>query len=155
MDRSPVLDWDPVLVQQSLSVWLAALFLSFPTSTQQPLPLLGGSEDCSVRTATPPDNCRPVHHAQPAGPTHRRVPWQPSPSNTLPDGGQRSNPESAILHGGRVGLYCDVARFTDPPTVALWLGMRLLCLPIMLFPNAPYYVRLCSSIFRLCSYMFQ
>ena len=70
---------------------------------------LRGSEDCSVRTATPLDNCRPVHHAQPAGPTHRRVPWQPSPSNTLPGGGQRSNPESAILHGGRVGLYCDVA----------------------------------------------
>ena len=26
-----------------------------------------------------------------------------------PDGGQRSNPESAITQGGRMGLYCDVA----------------------------------------------
>ena len=44
-----------------------------------------------------------------------------------------------------------------PPPPPPVVGMRLLCLflPIMLFPNAPYYVRLCSSIFRLCSSMFQ
>ena len=30
MDRSPVLDWDPVLVQQSLSVWVGRLVLVFP-----------------------------------------------------------------------------------------------------------------------------
>ena len=35
------LDWNPVLVQQSLSVWVGRLFLFFfPAYTQQPLMLL-------------------------------------------------------------------------------------------------------------------
>ena len=30
-----------------------------------------------------------------------------------PDGGLRSNPESTVIQGGQVGLYCDVAGYDD------------------------------------------
>ena len=52
----------------------------------------------------------------------------------------------SILHRRRYIVYTYTTRDE---------AIMLIFLPIMLFPNAPYYVQLCSFIFRLCSYMFQ
>ena len=44
---------------------------------------------------------------------------------------------------------------SGPLSVGRDEAIMLIFLPIMLFPSAPYYVRLCSSIFQLCSSMLQ
>ena len=59
--------------------------------------------------------------------------------------------------GGREGgsAICLIQKKKKLSTLCTWNeAIMLIFLPIMLFPNAPYSVRLCSSIFRLCSSMF-
>ena len=84
---------------------------------------LRGSEDCSVRTATPPDNCRPVHHAQPAGPTHLAPPTEEFHGNhplqilcLMEVKGQTQNLPFCMEEGWGCTVMWQVETiFTDPP----------------------------------------